>query len=224
MTDIEMALTPISQAQRMLAEAKTLPELRELRDYATGAKAWAKARGIGIGAENEATEVIVRAEREIGRILVDMRERGLISDGNPHLRGSEVVTTADLVGFSARDRRAHDWMVLARIADERFESMIAAVRGVEDARLSKANFYAAIDKAERKRSGADEARPTAANPDFDTFRRGAYGLLGWDVDEDGVGSVTKNGLTALPDDELRTVATIIKSLAFAYNEAKALRG
>lgn len=207
----------------MLAEARTPSELRDLRDYATGAKAWAKARGLGVESENEATEVILRAEREIGRILREMRENGLISDGNPHLRGTEVVTTKDLVGFSARDRRASDWMRLSDLPAEKFEAMLAAAKAIEGARIAKVNFYTAIDRATDVRGEAG-SRSTPTDPGFDALRRGAFALLGWRVEEDGREGPTENGLLSLPEDELVVIANIIRSLAVAYNEAKAARG
>ena len=155
------ALTPISQAQRMLAEANTTDDLRTLRDYATGAKAWAKARGLGIEAENEATEVILRAERGIGQAILALKAEGRIAEGAPHLRSSEVDTViSDITGFPAKDKRNWQWQQLAAIGDDRFEAMLASVKALEGARLAKANFYSAIEKAEAKRTGAEDAKPT----------------------------------------------------------------
>lgn len=223
-TNIESALTPISEAQRMLAEARTLPELRNLRDYATGAKAWAKARGLGISAENEATEVILRAERGIGQAILGLKAEGRIAEGAPHLRSSEVDTViSDITGFPARDKRNWQWQQLAAIEDARFEAMLVAVKALPDARLAKANFYVAIDKADRVRSGGDAAQPTATNPGMMAILSARNHLLGWETREDGSAGPTKNGLLLLPDDDLRAVAEFVKAIALAYTEARSAR-
>lgn len=218
----DTALTPITQARQMLAAAETPQDFRNLRTLAATARAWAQARGLGVDAENEATEVVLRAERALGGILRNMREQGLISDGNPHLRGTEVVTTEDIVGFSARDRRAGEWMRLSDLPDSIFDDMLRAARERSE-RLAKWNFYAAAKRPTPARD-LDNMPQTPEDPDFGAFRKGAFGLLGWEVGEDGTDGPTRNGLTSLPEDELRLMARVIKALAVAYNEAKAVRG
>lgn len=226
--DIEQALTPITQAQRMLAEAKTLPQLRELRDFATGAKAWAKARGLGVDAENEAAEVILRAERMIGAALIRLIDEDLLFRPGTGDGGNQFIEPAgnkmglgDL-GLTKMD--SSRFQSLARLSDEQFEGLLSAGR-TGGLRLAKFNFYNAIkqvEKREREPYAAEAA--TREDSAFLTFRAGAHALLGWQVDEQGIGHVTANGLRLLPDDELVQVATLIKRLAEAYNEAKAARG
>ena len=232
--DTDKALTPISQAQRMLAEAKTLPELKNLRDYATGAKAWAKARGMGIGAENEAAEVILRAERGIGHILSEVsRSPGGIPDQLSFATGQLTPYQQALMDVGlAREGEARglrpggpalDWQRLARLPDDLFERMLSAAH-VEGARLAKFNFYNAIKRAEEGPRQPPSAMWTPEDPGFGMFRAGVYNLLGWEVDETGAGAPTKNDLMYLPNDELMQVAALVKALVTAYNEAKAARG
>jgi hypothetical protein len=217
----ETAITPITEARRMLSEATTVPSLVNLHDFATTAKAWARARGMGVEAENEATEVILRAERKMGGVLasvprVPMSERQT-SAGSPTLLDSVLAE----MGLHRKSREAFDYQRLASIEEERFEAMLAAARS--GGRVAKVNFYTAIDKADKRRSGTTE-RSESADPSFDAIIRARNVVLGWDVDEEGGEGPTKNGLMQLADDELRVVATAIKSLAIAYNEAKGLRG
>jgi hypothetical protein len=221
---IETALTPITQAQRMLAEAKTLPDLREIHDFAIGARAWAKARGIGIEAENDATEVILRAERRLGDILLSVprSKTGPKSSPSEGSRTPFEETVAE-AGLEKNPKAVHHFQRLAEIDEARFEAMLRAARAVVGGRLSRIDLVRAIDKAQGKRAGAEEARPTPINPDFEAFRRGAYGLLGWEFDDSGVGKATKNGMLTLPNDELAQTATLIKALAVAFNEARVAR-
>ena len=239
MSDVETALTPISQARQMLAQARTVPEFRELRDFATAAKAWAKARGLGIEAENEATEVVLRAERNIGLIILQAKDDerfgnfgvGRVHAGVPRgestsramqmlVESGEVITRESL---GLKSNEAANFQRLAQLDDERFEAMIRSVRALPGVRLAKTNFYAAMDKAERVRQGRPYEEPNPNNSDFDRLRSGAFGLLGWEVDENGREGPTRNDLTKLPDDQLRQLASIIKALAVAYNEAKGMR-
>jgi len=73
------ALSTIDPLRTALANAETIEDLRGVRDMASAARAWAKARGLGIQSENEASEYILRAERRIGQNLISLREDGLFS-------------------------------------------------------------------------------------------------------------------------------------------------
>ncbi len=213
----------------MLAEAKTLPDLRALRDYATGAKAWAKARGLGIEAENEATEVILRSEREIGKNLDHLRAEGkLATQGSWRVRPggkgnqNKNVVASDVLHYDeigVTRQQADDFRKLSSIEDERFEAMLRM--GKATGRIAKVNFYSAIDRADKARRGVETSvTPSPNDANFDLLRRGAFGLLGWEVDADGTEGPTRNDLTKLPNDQLAQLATIIKALAIAYNEAR----
>jgi len=230
----DTALTPITQAQRMLAEAKTLDELKSLRDYATGAKAWAKARGLGIETENEAAEVVLRAERGIGSMLSELEKLKLYGPGAA-LAGSKrgaradqrhggsapvierrpgVITNEDL---GIRSQEAIDFKLAALVPEDKFEAMLREVRA-HVKRLAKVNFY----RAGRREKGLPE-RPTPEDKGFITFRAGAHQLLGWEVDGEGNGKASRNGLLTLPVDELVQVAHLVKALAEAYNQAREVR-
>jgi len=54
----------------MLAEARTLPALKEIRDKAEAAKAYARAQKIGIEAQNYAGEIVAEATRRMGEFLL----------------------------------------------------------------------------------------------------------------------------------------------------------
>jgi hypothetical protein len=223
----ETAITPITEARRMLSEATTVPSLVNLHDFATTAKAWARARGMGVEAENEATEIILRVERKMGSLLLSIPRLSFAERQERHLptsdRSQQTPLNAVLseMGLHAKSREAFDFQRLASIEEERFEAMLAAARS--GGRVAKVNFYTAIAKADKRRSGTTE-RSESADPSFDAIIRARNVVLGWDVDEEGGEGPTKNGLMQLADDELRVVATAIKSLAIAYNEAKGLRG
>ena len=217
----DKSLVLLTEADRALALATSIPEVRELRDQFTAAKAWARSRGLGVESENKATEYILRAERKIGAELIRMLEAGervSRADGRQSMSpqtGDIKPETYQSLGIDWRD--GGKWQRVALISDDEFEERIRKSKDGRE-RIAKFNFYRTLYK--RRIDGSPETPPDEG---FDMFRAGAYHLLGWRVDESGVGAPTKNGLLMLPLDELASFVEIIKYLVAAYNEAKLKR-
>lgn len=228
------ALTPITQAERALAEAASIDDLKDVRAFASAMQKGARARGMGIEAENQAAELVLRAERRIGQALRDMLENGERAKGGGKpvldalsiaagraqgaLRGttkSELPTLADL-GLT-NSRQAWEWQQLALLDEDTFERMLSEAKHLKE-RIAKVNFYRVKAKAKDESAGK-----TKEDSGFLQLRAGAYALLGWQVDATGEGGPTTNGLLALPNDELLAVANIIRALADAYNEVRKVR-
>src|SRR5277367_6927181 len=64
------ALATLDRAQLMLAEARTLPDLKKVRDLAEAFKAYARAQKIGIELQNDAGEIVAEATRRMGEFLL----------------------------------------------------------------------------------------------------------------------------------------------------------
>lgn len=276
-------IPPLRTALTLATEAGDIVKMQDVRAMATAMQQGAKARGMGIEAENAAAEVVLRAERAIGQALLSLKERGLfgvglrpsqsqhrdaiarlLADGpltSPEIatrlglpkrvvsqslststwfrreypydpsaprtrvalwflveeeveRANNLVELADL---SLSVEQSTDWQRLASLDDETFERMLFSARE-SGGRLAKHNFYSAP-----RGPHVSASPPTRSDPAFAQFRAGAYGLLGWQVGEDGSGSATRNGLLGLPEDELRQLAGLVRALATAYNEARAAR-
>jgi hypothetical protein len=219
MTDKSLVL--LSEADKALATATSIPELRELHDQLAAAKAWAKSRGLGVEAENKASEYILRAERKIGQQIIAMKEEDALRTGRlsgtkpgpdrvPILREDDRPTLAE-IGIGPH--LSADCQKVAALSDEVFDRMISAARGTRE-RIAKINFY-------RTPKSPDAPVPeTPENKSFASFQRGAQGMLGWKN-----GEATKNDLMQLPDDELATLRALVQALVNAYGEAvKARRG
>lgn len=69
-------LVKLDQATRMLAEAKTLDEVKHIIDIAEAARVYARAAKMGLEIYNHAAEVKARAERKAGEFLGKL-ERGI---------------------------------------------------------------------------------------------------------------------------------------------------
>jgi len=163
----ETALEPISLARQALAEATTLPEMKDVRATAAALLEYAKKRGLGIEAENPCAEVVIRAERKMGAELIRMREAGErdLGGGVP-TKGAEGTqprstpsTLPRLMDFDITWDKSSDWQKLATIPDEGFDSVVADAYANGE-RISRADFIRAYFGPNRKvdalRDDADE--------------------------------------------------------------------
>lgn len=226
----EQALIVPDQFAVALAQATSIPEVKDLHDYAEGARRWAKARGMGIDAENMATAAVLRTERKIGEILIRMAEDGeratpgeFLSKASRDEEGRAQSSGRMTTGFTLEDlgikrNESANWQKAAKIPEDTFESMIALA--IESGtRLAKTNVYRTYVSPAQK----EDRRKPAEDEGFDLFRQGAYLLLGWKTDNTGAGAPTKNGLLTLPTDELAQIATLVQHIVNAYKEARAAR-
>jgi len=78
----ETMLQKLSQAEKWLAEAKSLDDLKQIHDVALAAEAYAKAHRLGIESENHAREIKFLAARRIGELVP--AEQGKRVDKEPH--------------------------------------------------------------------------------------------------------------------------------------------
>jgi hypothetical protein len=236
MTQATTAIAPLSTASLMLAEASLNGDLAGMRDVhamATALQRGAQARKLGVEAENAAAEVVLRAERVIGQYIDRLRDegrygRGQYTDRSAEARwgvspegGNTSISTSDL---GLNNHQVENFGRLSKISDEDFERLLAEATGKQE-RIAKVNFYGTgrkprpIDVSE-----APPAQPEARTaPGFATLRAGIYSLLGWRTRDDGTSGPTDNALLRMPGDELLELADLIRSLATAYNEARAAR-
>jgi hypothetical protein len=64
------ALATLDSVRLMLAEARTLTDLKKIRDKAEAVKAYARAQKIGIEVQNYAGEIVAEATRRMGEFLL----------------------------------------------------------------------------------------------------------------------------------------------------------
>jgi hypothetical protein len=226
------ALVPAGQLSTMLAlatEAGDITALKDIHALASALRRGAEARGMGLEAENQAAEVIIRAERAMGNLLLSIPRAPSgpkSAERSPESWTDDGSTTLfrEAVKEARLDpKTVHLFQQVAAMPEDTFEALIAELRALKQ-RISRVNFYAPErkpkDVTEYERAVAAEA-PT--NSAFTQFRAGAYALLGWEVDEDGVGRGGPEVMLTLPADELVEIATLIKALVGAYQQARAER-
>ena len=123
------ALAKLDKATHMLAEAKTLDEVKHILDISEAARVYARAAKLGLEAYNHAAEVKVRAERKAGELLKQLErapegrpsklfQDGIVSEYREVLEEQAIPTTT-----------AHRWQQLAEMPELVFEQHIEETRG-----------------------------------------------------------------------------------------------
>lgn len=67
-------LARLDKARQMLAECRTLEDVKQIKGLAEGAKVYAKAAHLGRESQNHAAEITLFAARKAGEILKELRK------------------------------------------------------------------------------------------------------------------------------------------------------
>ena len=139
-------LAVLNQASRMLDEAKSLEEIKSIRDKAEAARNYVKAAKLGLELQNCAAEVKLRAERKAGGLLRSLRLRG----GDRKSKRHAAPLKLDDLGIS-RDQSKR-WQYIASVSDAEFvqylKSMVDQGREITSAGLLRTTAKGAISPAE----------------------------------------------------------------------------
>lgn len=121
--DVEpRSLIAISHASRLLAEAKSLEDVKSIRDMARAAEAWARSRHLGIEIENHGAEIRLRAERKGGEFIAEAKASGELR-GQGQRDETSSATRFDEVGITYD--QSSDWQAIAAIPEPDFEAIVA---------------------------------------------------------------------------------------------------
>jgi hypothetical protein len=118
-------LQRLNDFSRLLAESKSLKEVKAIRDKAEAARHFAQSAALGLRIQNQAAELKLRAERKAGALLVELAPHGgnrksSYQDGN--LKLSDLGINANQ---SARWRRE------AAVSEDVFERYLAMANELE---------------------------------------------------------------------------------------------
>jgi hypothetical protein len=148
-------LANLERARQMLAECRTLPEVKKIRDIAEAAKVYARAANLGHEAQNYAAEIALLAARKAGEILqrLDKSKGGRPEKTPDSVAGvSEYSKTLEETGTP--ERTAQRWQELAAIPQETFTEYIDSVKPTDD--ISATGLLKAAKPHEEKRKNRDE--------------------------------------------------------------------
>jgi hypothetical protein len=115
-------LTAIDSASRALAQARTLGEIKEIRDKAEAVRKYAQSAALGLDAQNKAAEVKLRAERKAGRLLAKLPLRGGDRKSNNRM---DCLKLEDL-GIS--QNQSTRWQRQATLPEREFEEYLRSTR------------------------------------------------------------------------------------------------
>ena len=108
-------LTLLNEASMALAQAKTLYEIKDVRDKAEAVRHYAKSIALGLEMQNHAAEIKLRAERKAGELLADLPLCGGNRKSNSH---DENVKLGD---FGIDHNQSARWQREAAVPEHEFE-------------------------------------------------------------------------------------------------------
>jgi N6-adenosine-specific RNA methylase IME4 len=128
MTD---ALARLDKATQMLAEAKSLDEVKNIMDIAEAARTYARAAKLGLEAQNHAAEICLIAKRKAGEFLSRLDKgtgkNNQYSENTTHGNfTSEFSETIDDAGITPQD--ATRWQQIANVPEETFQEFITQTK------------------------------------------------------------------------------------------------
>jgi hypothetical protein len=112
----ELAL--LDQAGQALAEARSLDEIKTVRDKAEAVRKYAQSASLGLDVQNRAAEVKLRAERQAGKLLSQLMLRG----GDRRSKGHSDRLKLDDLGLTSNQSKR--WQMQARIPENLFRDHI----------------------------------------------------------------------------------------------------
>ena len=111
----QYALVRLDEAERMLMEASTVEQVKDLRDKAEAIRVYLAQQKGGLRIQNRAATLKLGAERKLGRMLGETIEHG----GDPK---SHDVTLSNL---GIERMQSHRWQIEAGVPEEDFREYVA---------------------------------------------------------------------------------------------------
>jgi hypothetical protein len=111
-------LVLLDQASQALSEARSLDEIKVIRDKAEAVRKYAQSASMGLDVQNRAAEVKLRAERQAGKLLAQLMLRG----GDRRSKGHRDRLKLDDLGLTANQSKR--WQLQAKVPEELFRDHV----------------------------------------------------------------------------------------------------
>src|SRR3990167_1346310 len=128
-------LVKLSAARRAVAEARSVDELKNIRNQAEAIRYAAIQAGMGLDIINDAAEIKLRAERKAGGLLAEMEKQHGARDGKT---GLQSVTPLKLEDVGVTKGESHRWQAIAAVPQEAFDEQIENIKAASE-RLTTAS-------------------------------------------------------------------------------------
>lgn len=144
----------IKHSRQELDEAKTLPEVKQLRDKIAAIRDYARASGESRERLNEFGEAKVRAECKGGKILkgIDRSEGGRPAKNSSH---DETSFQKAIRESEMSPAMADRWQIMALVPEKDLEAYFAAQNKRRDALITSRDVYKIGRKIQRDHGGSD---------------------------------------------------------------------
>lgn len=145
------ALVRFEAARRALAEARSIDEVKDIRDKAEALRLYVKQQGESLEMQNDVAEIKLRAERRAGELLVEMKtngERHSPGGDTTSLMASRRKTLSD-IGVSVN--QSSNWQRIAAMPEETFERTIAETKANGDELTSAGMLRVAKEQQREQR-------------------------------------------------------------------------
>jgi hypothetical protein len=100
---VDNPLAKLELARRLLAETRSVDEVKMIRNLGEAARVYARQARLGLEAQNDAAEIKLRAERRLGELIATLPKQ----DGGDAARArSQAATEVPPVSMISGSRRA----------------------------------------------------------------------------------------------------------------------
>jgi hypothetical protein len=154
-------LANLERARQILAESRTLSEVKKIRDIAEAAKVYAKAAHLGRESQNYAAEISLLAARKAGEILKHL-ERDTPQQSGAKKAAASVAGPSEyaqtLKDTATPERTAEYWQAIAAIPTKTFQNYIHQTKEA-DSEVTMAGLIRAHTKRPPKPAPAAQQQP-----------------------------------------------------------------
>lgn len=121
-SDPERILDYITELNQAIGQAQDIAETIALKDRADAVKWLTRKLGVDRDVRNQASESVIRAERRLGELLLEMQKnKGTQLDGARRLHDA---TTATYEQLGIEKTAASRWQTIAKLDVDKFEAFI----------------------------------------------------------------------------------------------------
>ena len=125
-----LSVATVEQARMLLAQARNVDVVKDIRDKAEALRQYAKQAGDSLDAQNYAAEIKLRAERRAGELLGEMErgKAGRPAENSRHDVGNFSDYQQALQGAGVEERTAQRWQSIAAVPEPTFEAHLQEVK------------------------------------------------------------------------------------------------
>jgi tRNA1(Val) A37 N6-methylase TrmN6 len=180
----DQRLAQLDVARRALSQARTLPEVKLVRDKAAVVQQFFKQQRASLAMQNDIAEIKVRAERKAGALLAEMPLHGGDRKSSSH---DENLKLAD-VGISQNE--SHRWQQEASLPEAAFEAYVATTKQRGQELTSKGVYELARQTAKQAQRQANvTAEQAPIDPALVTLLHGEFQTCGATLTDASVDAV-----------------------------------